>query len=153
MKIEDALYHAVHDYPGGVAELARRMGLASPTLYGMANPNEAGHGWTLKHIRSVLAFTSDKRPLHALCEESGGVFVPLKPDATSIDGMPEQLAKLAAEFGDVARAAQDAMRDGRITPRELAHFDSQIFELISEAANTATRLRQAAQQQPVRAVK
>lgn len=152
MKTEDALYHAVHDYPGGVAELARRMGIAETTLYGMANPNDSSHGWTLKHLRSVLAF-ADKRPLHALCEESGGAFLPITSDATGLPSMPEQLAKLAAEFGDVARAASDALKDGRITAAELAKIDTQIFELIAEAVHTSRRLRETSEQRRVRAVK
>lgn len=32
MKVKDALYHAVHDYPGGAASLAPRMGVSASTL-------------------------------------------------------------------------------------------------------------------------
>lgn len=147
MKIEDALYHAVHGYPGGVAELARRMGLAAPTLYGMANPNEPGHGWTLKHVRSVLAFTGDLRPLQALCEENGGVFVPTR-NAALDEAASVEMNKLAAEFGDVARRFHEAHRDGRITNREANAFDTEIFELIAQAAALAQKVRQSVDQAP-----
>lgn len=45
MKIRDALYHAVHDYPPGVPDLAGRMVLAPSTLQNLANPRiEEGLG-------------------------------------------------------------------------------------------------------------
>lgn len=154
MKVEDALYHAVHDYPGGAGSLGPRMGLAASTLYGMANPNGGSHPWPLQRFRQVLALTGDKRPLNALCEENGGVFVPVGAAQENLPGALQQLATLSAEFGDVARHAADAMRDGRITPRELAAFDTQVFELIQAAAGLGMQLRADAEKAaPVRAVK
>lgn len=141
MKTDDALYHAVHGYSGGVAELAGRMGIAAPTLYGMANPNEAGHGWTLKHVRSVLAFTGDLRPLHALCEEHGGVFVPTVREVASGEAR-DAMVCLAKEFGDVAVRFAKAHEDGQITRREADAFDTEIFELISQAAALALKVRE-----------
>lgn len=141
MNVKDALHHAVHDYKDGVEGLARRMGLAVPTLYGMANPNNTENGWPLKRFQQVLQFTGDMRPLHSLCEENGGVFVPVVEKTGTMSGSLEKLANLAAEFGDVARHAHDAMRDGKLTPRELQEFDTQIFELIQAAAALSLQMR------------
>ncbi len=153
MKIEDALYHAVHDYPGGVAALAARMGLAAPTLYGMANPNGSEHPWSLRRFREVLAFSGDLRPLQALCEENGGVFVPTRC-AVGDEAASVEMNKLAAEFGDVARRFHEAHRDGRITGREANAFDTEIFELIAQAAALAQKVRQSVDrpQSPLKAV-
>lgn len=152
MKVEDALYHAVHDYPGGAGSLAPRMNLAAPTLYAMANPRDSSHEWPLRRFRQVLAMTGDLRPLAALCEENHGVFVGLA--ATTLPDAFRHVSKLAAEFGDVVRGFEDAMKDGRITPRECDAIDTQIYGLIAAAAGLGQRLRQESEQHaPVRVVK
>jgi hypothetical protein len=150
MKVEDALYHAVHDYQGGAAALAPRMGaLSASTLYSMANPRETAHGWSLARFRQLLAFTGDLRPLNALCEEHHGVFLAVpecdRDAATSL----QLVADLAADFGDVARSAADAIRDGRVSQTELAKIDTQILELITAAAKLGKKLRVEAERKPV----
>jgi len=149
MKVEDALYHAVHDYEGGVDALAVRMGeLSALTLYSMANPRDESHDWSLRRFRQALAMTGDKRPLHALCEENGGVFLPVATSGADLPEALRQVATLAAEFGDVARAAQDALRDGRVSQRELANIETQVFELIAAAAALGQRFRADAERKP-----
>lgn len=155
MNINDANHDMCHDYPGGVPALAARMKLADSTLYGMANPNNDAHPWSLSRWREALQKTGDKRPLHALCEENGGVFVPVGIAKESLPGALQGLADLSADFGAVATAAVEAMRDGRITKREADAFDTKIFELIKEAATLAMQMRAEADKAaaPVRAVK
>jgi len=150
MKVEDAIYHAVHDHPGGAAALAPRMGnLSASTLYSMANPRETAHGWSLARFRQLLAFTGDLRPLHALCDESGGVFLAVPSCDQTAESALSMTAELAAEFGDVARSAADALRDGRVSQAQLARIDSHILELITSAAKLGTKLRYEAEHQPV----
>lgn len=153
MDINDALYHAVHDYKGGVNALAARMGVAASTLYSMANPNDPSHPWPMQRALQVMSFTADQRVIQALCEQAGGVFVPVSPAAPMAD-LAQRMVSLSAEFGDVARAVGDAVTDGKLTPRERDRAHAQLYELISAAAQLGQGLdAEVAAQQPVRRVK
>ena len=155
MKVEDALYHAVHDYPGGAQALAPRMGVSGSTLQNMADPRQPNHTWPLRRFQQVVALTGDTRPLQALCDEHGGVFVPTaRLSDAALSDLYQQVTKLAAEFGDVVREIEADVKDGRITPRELVRIERQIGELIEAAATlrqVAERAAKPAQLQAVRA--
>lgn len=146
MNLPDALYHLVHDYPGGVDALAARMHLAPSTLQSMANPNLPSHEWPLKRVLQAMTFTDDLRPLEALCSQFGGVFVRTAPMVEVADRDLYELAtRLGTEFGDVVRsmsAALDKHGQGgaRITPRELEAFDREVYELQACAAELRERL-------------
>lgn len=154
MNINDALYHAVHEYEGGVATLAVRMGLGSSTLYSMANTNDPTHGWPLSRVMQVIAFTRDQRVIQSLAEAAGGVFVPVPQGSGPMPDVAERMLKLSAEFGDVAREVNDSVRDGHLTPRERDRVAKQLYELIAAAAELGQGLdAQVTAAVPVRAVK
>ena len=134
MNLKDALYHAVHDYPGGVAALAARMGLAASTLYSMANPNDATHDWPRERLEQAMVFTGDQQIVQSICTLAGGVFVPVAVTHEPVADVSGQMLSLAAEFGGVARAVQDSVRDGRLTARERDRVAKHLYELIAAAA-------------------
>lgn len=148
MKVEDALFHAVHDYEGGAAALAVRMGLGVSTLYSMANPRDVAHEWPLKRFRQVVAFTGDMRPIHALCEENGGVFLPVAESSADLPGALQQMVNLCAECGVVARGVADAIKDGRVTQAELAAIETHIFQMIALGAQLGRQLRADSERKP-----
>jgi hypothetical protein len=160
--LNDALYHLVHDYPGGAAALsARCLHLAPSTLQSMANPNDDGHGWPLRRFVEVMALSGDTRPIDALCAQFGGVFIKTAPmDAVGDRDLYELATKLTGEFGDVINSLRSAL-DGSgdagkaITPREFAAFDTQIYEMQSAAAELRERVSRRVERRPipVRAVK
>lgn len=128
MKLETALYHAVHDF--GLAKLAELMQLAESTLRNMANPRLASHEWTLKRIRQVIDFTGDQRVVHAFCAESGGMFLPLTPDGSMGDtDIFRQTTNVAKEFGDVVAEIQSSMADGSISQADRERIHQQIYEM------------------------
>lgn len=141
MRVEDALYHAVHDYPGGAQALAPRMGVSGSTLQNMADPRQPNHTWPLRRFQQVVALTGDTRPVQALCAENGGVFVPTtRLSESSVPELFRAVSKLAAEFGDVVREIENDMADGRITPRERDMIQKQLNELIEAAAVLGKRI-------------
>lgn len=146
MKVRDALYHAVHDYPGGVADLATRMGLAPSTLQNLANPRIETHEWTLKRIRQLFDFTGDLRIAHAFAAEFGGMFLPLAGGSDGGDSDVFRLAtSLAKEFGDVVSEIQASMADGRVSQFERERVHQQIYELNRAAHNVGLHIDQLAQ--------
>lgn len=143
MNFKDACYHAVHEYPGGAASLAPRMGLAVSTLQNMASPSQEAHGWNVARLRQLLAFTRDMRPLDALCEEAGGVFVPCAIFAGVSDvALLETVTHMCKEFGDVSGALNEAMADGNITEREFDTIKQQVYELNQATCEFLNRVAQ-----------
>lgn len=136
MSPEDALFNAVHDYPGGAVSLAPRMKLARSTLQNMADPRQPDIGWPLKRVRQVIHLTGDKGPLQALCEEFGGMFVQLERFEHLPEGrLMKAVGKLAREFGDVPRRLEEALKgDGRISKNELHQIEREIAELNAASA-------------------
>lgn len=158
MNVEDALYHVVHDYPGGAPALAPRMGLNESVLSHMADPRDDRHGWPLKRFRQALTLTGDLRPLHALCAENGGVFVATGRYALISDrALLETVTQMSKEFGDVGAALHEMLSDGRIQRREYENLKKQVYELNQAAAELVERVGQLIEPEkapaPVRAVK
>ena len=149
MSVRDALYRLVHDYPGGASTLAVRMDLAASTLRCMASLTIDSHDWSLKRFEQAMAFTGDLRPLHALCAEFGGVFVPVSSAAHGDDALMQTLATAGKEFGDVCATLSTALADQRITHRELAEFEQQVYELVQVAQNLRLQVRERAEAQPL----
>lgn len=156
MNVEDALYALVHDYPGGAPALAPRMGISQHTLAHMADPNQSA-GWPLRRMRQAIALTRDLRPLHALCAEFGGVFVPTGRFAHVSDvALLEAVTRMTKEFGDVGASLHKMLDDGRIVDREFEDLKQQVYELNQAAAELVERVGQLvepARKAAVRAVK
>lgn len=141
MNIEDALYHAVHDYKGGACALAPRMGIAPSTLQSMANPNCETHQWPLHRVRQVGHLTGDVRPLEALCTEFGGIFIKLPPPTTQgLDEVYLDMARLAKEFGDVPREVMQSLQDGKLSQKEFDRVSREVMELQQAGAALLKRL-------------
>jgi len=146
---EDALYHAVHDYDGGTVTLAQRMGMARSSLLNMANPNNIEPGWPMKRFRQVVAITQDVRPVQAICEEAGGVFVPLPRTDVGEDELMLGVARAGKEFGDVCASMTKALRDHRITAGELEAFHQEVMENIGVLYELDQLMRRRAEAQPL----
>lgn len=149
MNDRDALYHAVHDYPGGAVSLAPRMGVAASTLQSMANPNVETHAWPYKRVKQVMQLTEDLRPLEALCTEFGGLFVKLTAGGDKpIEEIYRDLARLAKEFGDIPREVTKALSDGRIKQKEFERIEREVMELQQAATTVLQRMRGMVEQPP-----
>ena len=68
----------------------------------------------------------------AACRELGGVFLRL-PDVSGEGVAFADLAKVAAELGDVAAAVSKGMEDGKLDQRDRAEIAAQISEMIEAA--------------------
>lgn len=151
--VEQALYDAVHDFPGGAPALAPRMGMSFKTLENMADTRQDSHGWNLRRFRQAIGETKDLRPLHALCAEFGGVFVKTDVAGQGDDAVLAALARLGREFGEVCSTLHDALTDGRVTPKEYERFDAKLYEMNQVAADLRLRMAARVEHRPfIRAV-
>lgn len=143
MSVKLAIYRAVHSFVGGAEALAPLMKLSPNTLRHMADPKKQTHGWSLRRFDELLALTGTE-PLEALCQDHGGIFVPM-PAVTDNAPAPllKALHKLAREYGDVPRAVEKALkRDGQISDNELKQIDQELAELVAAGAQLLGMVRQ-----------
>jgi hypothetical protein len=143
VNVKDSIYRTVHDYPGGAEALAPRMGLSPHTLRHMADPKGQSHGWSLRRFDLLLAH-GGTAPLAALCQQHGGIFVPLGEFAEAPHAkLLKQLHTLAKEFGDVPRVIEQALkRDGQISDNELQACKRELAEMVGASASLLAVLQQ-----------
>lgn len=128
MHVLDAAQHLVHDYPGGAASLAPRLGKTHTTL---CNEVTGRHGYKLGLQDSVKAsvFADDLRILNAFAAAMRCTVLRL-PDVPDVPGDAlAHVSALAEEFGDVTRTFVSSIADGRVTANEIAELVKQWGEL------------------------
>ncbi len=142
MNLEDAIYHAAHNYPGGIPALAARMDVNSGTLQNKVNPNFPTAHSTLKDLEAIVTFTQSPMPAAALAVLCGHAVIPVIPIAGASDmEVLESITRLANEFGDVCRSVHEAVSDRRVTRREVHEVERQAQELIGAVQAVLARMR------------
>lgn len=136
MNIKDAMHHTVHDYPGGSESLGPRIGMSAAVLRNKVNPNTTTHHLTLLEADRIMSMTGDHRMLHALAEHHGYVCTPVAHEQPASDAaILELVTHVWCSNGDVGRAVDHALSDGRITLRELDEIKSAIYR-VEQAMHT-----------------
>lgn len=134
LSLDYAVYHAVHDFPGGVGAVAGANGLNPATLQNKVNPNLESHVVNLNDLRAIIATTQDPRILRTICSMYNASYFFL-PDV-ECDGegtLFAQGAELARECGELMQSVQDSLQDGRITDDEISLLDNALQELMVAA--------------------
>lgn len=132
MNVLDAAYHTVHDYAGGSASLAPRLGKNPGTLsHEVKPPKDSTAKLGLIDAIKIMAMTGDHRMLHATAAELGHLCVPM-PTAEQVgETSAEHLSRIAREFADVLGEVSTAMGDGRVSDNELRRIERQWSELVA----------------------
>jgi hypothetical protein len=137
VNIQDAAYNTVHDYRGGSESLAPRLGMSAAVLRNKVNPNNSTHHLTLAEADELMAKANDHRILHAMNAKHGFAVVEVGDEAG--EGAATLLSAVlhanAAEGSFDARL-EEALADGRISPREL----SELTDLAIKQQAAMTRL-------------
>jgi hypothetical protein len=119
-----SIHAATHAY--GVPELARKLGKREQVFRNKLNPNDETHGLMLHEFVAVLDVTGDLSPLETLVAMFGCTL--------TRKALPQSLSLMAAvlsadvEHGDVTRAIQSALADGRLTDRDRLTIRKEINE-------------------------
>ena len=138
----DAAYHTAHNYPGGVAALALRMGVSDNTLTHKVNPNNTTHHLSLREAMSMQALSGNAAILHAMADALGHACTPIAPAQDG--GEPvDTVMRLQVAHADFMRAVADAVRDGTgsVTPNQARRADHMAQELIACVGHTVAMLR------------
>ena len=146
MNVEDAIHDLVHDYPGGSESLAPRMGMTAAVLRNKANPECTSHLTSVRDLRKAMALSGDLRPLHALCAEFSGVFVPVADGEPASDmAVLELIASVWARNGELGQAVHHALVDRELTQEELVAIRASAYRAQERVAVLVKRLEGMAQ--------
>lgn len=131
MNILDAAYNTVHDYPGGAAALAPRMGMKSAAvLNSKVNPNTETHHLSLVEASKMMAMTGDFRVLQELNAEHGKIAIDLPeiPECRDMS-LTDKVLCIGMKGGDVMSLFREIMADGRITQGEVQDMSKVIHQM------------------------
>jgi hypothetical protein len=140
--LPDLVYDIAHDYPGGIPALAARMGKSANVLNKQVNPNIDTHKCSIEDLVTILDFAdADKRYTHAVCANSGGVFVSTEHlDGISDMALLETYTQLMAKFGEFSKNFHQALSDQRVTKAEIAAIKRDMYALNAAGACLIARL-------------
>jgi hypothetical protein len=119
--VQDAAFHTAHDFPGGVAALAQRMGDVSPNVLNKkVDPRLESHHLRLDESVKIQSITGDFRILQAMAFTLNHMVIPLPDmhesgDASLLDDFMEILNAMA----DFTKEFQKAWADGEVTSKEV----------------------------------
>jgi|FreactcultureFD7_1027221.scaffolds.fasta_scaffold00888_3 hypothetical protein len=133
MKLTDAAYNVVHDYAGGSASLAPRLGKSQTTL----NHEVHGTGYAklgLEDAAKITSMTGDLRILNAFAAQCGCMVIQLPSEEIETNTF-QQLAALAKEFSEYVQTVSESIQDGRVTDNELKRTREELGHLVIAAQN------------------
>lgn len=132
----------VHDYPGGAASLAPRIGVSSPAvLDNKVNPRQKHHKLSVDEFVRCMARTGNLKPLDAMESQFGRVAT-LMPcyEGISDTALLETYTGMMKEIGEFSVVFHNVLEDGRITRaeiklmrKELRDFQQAGEELVNRA--------------------
>jgi hypothetical protein len=132
MNIGDALYNAVHDYPGGAGSMAPRMGISESSLTKKVNPNYPMAHPSPEEMARICELSNDKGPLIAFAARLGCVVLPAPHVSAGEDcTAAHQLAGTVKEFGDFVVEASKDLADNQCTRVELRKIQREGLEAIA----------------------
>lgn len=128
MNVLDAAYHVAHDFPGGAAALALRMGKSPKTLCNELKAEGSAKLGLIDAVK-ISGFAGSTQIAQAFAQELGGVFLPLPEMAPTVS--IEGLGRTAKEFGELAQRWATSLADGKVNANELRGIEREALELIA----------------------
>lgn len=146
--------------PSGIARAAEMVGRSPNVLYNKFSEAMEQYEITAREALAIGHAVADETGLlgyvEAVCEQFGGVFVPMPEGMAGEDDILQAHLLVVERLGELSRVLMAARADGVIDPAEFAHLKAQgmhgvqaIHALLEEIATTVRDLPEA----PVRAVK
>jgi hypothetical protein len=154
MNITDALYRAVHAYPGGAESLAPRMRISASSLSQKVSPTYPGAHCSPDEMAAIMDLTGDHGALHALSARMGYMLLAAPEVAMGGEVFAERLATSVREFAEFIGTVTKDLADGQVSDNELREIERELLDMISAAQALhalAARLNQQRRPAPVRA--
>ncbi|GGX33153.1 hypothetical protein GCM10007242_45300 [Pigmentiphaga litoralis] len=130
MNITDALYHAVHSYPGGAEAMAVRMGISSSSLQHKVNPAYPKAHCSPEEQAMICELANDRGPLIAFAARLDCIVLPLPAvDGAHDEDLMRRTSAACVEFGELITEVGFTTADGRVTDNELRRVEAGITDL------------------------
>lgn len=138
MNLRDKLYHLAHDFPGGAAELERRLLLQPNYIQNGVNPNSAEtHHLNVKTLEKMLDFipNGNMEAAKFFAGKANATVIPIPSSMGHVGDMEllDGFMCVVRELGDFSGEFQKSWSDGRITPKEFERLKLQAHEMIAAA--------------------
>lgn len=141
LDVDDALYHTVHGYPGGVTALAARMGMSHDTLTHKVGMGKMTHFLRPKEVVAVMHMAGNASALHAMAEHLGYTCTRATPDQSGGDPV-DAFMRLQVAHADLVRAVADPLSHGNAVSRnEMRRAEAMAAELQAAIGHTLATLR------------
>ena len=142
--LELSCYHAVHDYPGGVAAVAATFGWKASTLQNKLNPTQNTHKLTASEAEQILDLTRDDRIVDAICAPIGITWL----EQAFVDAPAGDLALLERGNGLLMASTAlineivSALDDGVIDKNEWLRIQKRAYVLQQNSSGVTETARQ-----------
>jgi hypothetical protein len=126
----------------GVERIADALGTTTETLYKKLNPNAERNVLNYREFKLGMAVCNSRKPLEALCQEFGGLFLPLdayQKDASDVQ-MLDQITQLWLANGEFGREVHNSLADFVLTKDELDRCKARGYAIVREVMGTLSRL-------------
>lgn len=142
--LELSCYHAVHDYPGGVAAVAATFGWRASTLQNKLNPTQTTHKLTAHEAQQILDLTRDGRIVDALCAPMGITWLEqARVDAPAGDlSLLERGNDLLSASTALINEIVTALGDGVIDKAEWQGIKKRAYQLQQSSSGVTETARQ-----------
>ena len=140
--VADAAYNTAHNYPGGIAALALRMGSNANTLTAKVNQQNTTHHLSLREAVTMQHLSGNFAILHAMGDALGHACTRSTPAQHEGDPL-DTIMRMQCELADFTRAIADGVRDGQgaITSNQMRRADYHAQEAIASIGHTLAMLR------------
>ena len=139
--LDFAIYHTVHDFPGGARALASHVAVRAGTLNNKADPACDTHNLTYQEGIAIQLATKDYRIISAEASILGGSFL-LHEDLCNVSDVAllDTWAAWMAQEGLTAQAVRDSLEDSKITREESQKIHRKMHESIQRALEFLRRI-------------
>lgn len=139
MNIQDAAHRIGHEYPGGAAALAHRLGIGPAVFNSKLNPNTTTHHLGLLEAHRMQQLTGRTDILEAMADDLGYVLVKIPDCAHDVD-IAKATRKAVVEFGEWMGQIDVALDDGNVSQSELRSIEKELIEMMSQAQKLTAAL-------------
>jgi hypothetical protein len=142
--VQDAAFHTAHDFPGGVAALAQRMGDVSPNVLNKkVDPRLESHHLRLDESVKMQSITGDFRILQAMAFTLNHVVIPMPDMPESGDAaLLDAFMDIINEMAEFTQAFQQSWADGKVTSKEVDRMEGEAADVQARFAVIVSRMRE-----------
>lgn len=128
-----ALYHELHDMPGGVPVMAVTYRIGERSLMNNLNPNSHDRAPSLRQFEQILEYTRasgrGQRIIDSLAQAGNFVWMERPGVSGSNESIMKGIDQLVKRVGMMVSTVTDAVEDGEVDQDELASLEKDLIRL------------------------